>query len=650
MSQQFPHLFSPLALGSVELKNRVVFTGHATYLTTDGYPNDALVAYQRERAAGGAGLIVTQVSAVHPSGWHSNLSMQIFADEGIARYRTVAEAVHAFDCRIFGQLFHPGREVHGSSDGTSPVAYAPSALPTDRFHVMPRAMTTAFIEEIVQSFGDGARRLREAGYDGAEIVGTQGYLIAQFLNPRANQRKDRYGAGLDGRLRIVHEIVEDVRAKAGDIAVGLRISGDEFDPEGLATDEAVEACEKLTGILDYISVAGGTSSTLGGAVHIVPPMAYEAGYLASTAGAVRARARCPVIVTGRINQPQIAERIIASGDADACGMTRAMICDPQMAGKAQAGAVDDIRACIGCNQACIGHFHLGYPISCIQHPETGRELAYPSRTTATVIKEVMVVGGGPAGLKAAAVAAERGHHVTLYERAARLGGQALLAQLLPGREEFGGIVTNLAREVERAGVEVRTGVEVTPELVAEAGPGAVIVATGAAPYRPEMETAESAHVVDAWQVLRGEANVGPSVVVADWRCDWIGMGIAEKLARDGCAVRLYVNGHFPGENLPFYTRDQKLGDLHKLGVQVTPMVKLFGVDEDTAYFEHLSAREAVLAENVDTLVLALGHQSVDELALALDDGAWELYMIGDCASPRTAEEAVLEGLEAGSRV
>ena len=602
MSQLFPHLFSPLKIGPVELRNRTVFTGHATNLSTDGHPNDALVAYQRARAAGGAGLIVTQVSCVHPTGWHSGLSLKVFDDECITQYRRVADAVHQFDCRLFGQLFHPGREVHMSDDGLQPAGYAPSALPADRFHVMPRAMSTAFVEEIVSVFGDGSRRMQEAGYDGVEIIGTQGYLVVQFLNPRANQRTDHYGGNLENRLRVVHEIITDVRRKAPGLVVGFRVSGHEFDTEGLSEEEVIAACEALSGALDYISVAGSTSTTLGGAIHIVPPMAYAAGYLKSSGGAIKNRVTCPVMLTGRINSPQVAEQIISAGEADACGMTRAMICDPKISNKANAGALDDIRACIGCNQACIGHFHKGYPISCIQHPETGRELRYGERRPAASARKILVVGGGPAGMKAAAMAAERGHEVTLLESSPRLGGQALLAQLLPGRQEFGGIVTNLKREVELAGVNVTTSTQATPELIAAHKPHAVVIATGAIPFRPPLEGAQ-----DAWQVLRGEVNVGASVAIADWRCDWVGMGIAEKLARDGCSVRLFVNGHMAGENLPYYVRDQKIGDLHKLGVETVPMVKLFGADADSVYFEHISAGEAVVAENVDTLVLALGH-------------------------------------------
>jgi len=288
---------------------------------------------------------------------------------------------------------------------------------------------------------------------------------------------------------------------------------------------------------------------------------------------------------------------------------------------------------------------MGFPISCIQHPETGRELTYGRLRPAETPCCVLVVGGGPGGMKAAAVAARRGHRVTLCEASPRLGGQALLAQLLPGRAEFGGIVTNLAHEAALAGVEVKLGTQVDRAFVDRMAPDAVIVATGARPRWPRnIELDDEAHVVDAWQVLRQEVNPGASVVVADWCCDWIGLGVAELLAESGCRVRLAVNGRHAGEMIQSYVRDMMVARCHRLGVEIIPYAKLYGADADTVYLQHSASGEAMLVEGVDTLVLAQGSESEDGLLAELEGYGGPVRPIGDCLAPRTAEEAVLDGL------
>ena len=651
MPDLFPHLFSPLQIKNVTLKNRIFSTGHMTTLVTGYKPNEDLAAYHEARARGGAGLVVIEVASVHSSAIYTSHTIMADTDDCIPGYQRIARAVHQYDCRAFGQLFHPGRENFESVDGSAPVAYAPSAVPNERFHVMPRPMSRALIHDVIDGYGDAAVRLREGGLDGVEIVASHGYLPAQFLNPKVNLRTDAYGGSLENRVRFIAEIVQNVRAKVGeDFVVGLRISGDEQSYDGLELAGATAAIELLeaAGGLDYYNVIAGSSASLGGSVHIVPPMFIENGYVAPYAATIKAKVKAPVFVAGRINQPQQAEEILRSGQADMIGMTRAQIADPEMANKAREGRVDDIRACIGCNQACIGHMHMGYGISCIQHPETGRELAFGTRRPAAKRKKVLVAGGGPGGMKAAAVAAERGHEVILCEAAAQLGGQALLAQALPGRTEFGGIVTNLAREMELAGVTVRRNTDVDRALIDAEAPDTVIVATGARPAPVAIEGAEEAHMVEAWAVIRGEANVGGRVVIADWRCDWIGMGLAEMLARNGCDVTLAVDGYMPGQTIQMYVRDHWAATLQKLGVKVIPYVRLFGADGDSAYLQHITSGEPIILEDIDTVVTALGHNSVTTLAEALEGWGGEVHLVGDCLAPRTAEEAVLEGLKVGA--
>ncbi|WLH86880.1 FAD-dependent oxidoreductase [Pseudomonas sp. FP2338] len=641
----FAHLFEPLVLRGKRLKNRIMSSGHDTSMPTDNRVNAQLIAYHRARAEGGVGLIVLQVAGVHDSARYTSHVLMATDDECIDGYRELADICHAQGTVVLSQIFHPGREIMESADGLLAVAYSASGVPNERFRVMPRALDQAMIDEIVSGYAAAARRLHQAGIDGVEVVASHGYLPAQFLNPRVNRRTDGYNGVLEQRLRFLREIIAAVRAATdAQFIIGLRISADERDSEGLTESESLEAVQHLQTQLDYVHIVAGTSASTGGAVHIVPPMAIAAAYLADAAATFKASLSIPLFVTGRINQPQEAELILARGQADVCGMTRALICDPLMPAKTLEGRAEDVRACIACNQACIGHFHKGLPISCIQHPETGRELQFAHLQPTLKRRRIMVVGGGPAGMKAAAVAAQRGHDVTLFEASAQLGGQVLLAQLLPRRSEFGGASTNLQREMALAGVRVVRNTRVDRALVVQEQPDHVIIATGAEPYWPAFERGGELQVVDAWQVLRGQVTLGRSVVVVDWRCDWIGPGIAERLVRAGHQVQLAVNGTHCGENLPLYVRDQLAGELHRLGIPIIPYARLYGCDDSTVYLQHSASGEPMLLENIDGLVLCQGHQPVDTLGAELA-GLVPFDRIGDCLAPRTAEEAIYEGLK-----
>ncbi len=647
MSTTFPHLLSPLKIGSVTLPNRIVSAGHDTVLPTDGRVNAALVAYHEARASGGVGMVIVQVAGVHESARYTSHMLMAVDDGCIAGYRRLAQTCHEHGTVIVGQIFHPGREIMESQDGRAPVAYSSWNVPTERFHVTPRPLDRAGIEEIVAGYASAAQRLVAAGLDGVELVASHGYLPAQFLNPRVNLRRDGYGAEPD---RFIREVLEAVRAGADGRVVGVRVSVDEFTPDGLRPEEVLAAVRGLgaAGLIDYVNVVAGTSASLGGSVHIVPPMSIENAYTAPLAAQVRAVAGVPVIVAGRINEPQQAERVLAARQADACAMTRALISDPDMPRKLMAGDIDSVRACVGCNQACIGHFHAGYPISCIQYPETGRELRYGKLRPANERICVLVAGGGPAGLKAAAIAAARGHEVTLHETQRRVGGQVLLAERLPDRAEFGGVTVNLLREAEQAGARIVVHSQVDRDLVERERPDVVVVATGGLPRCPPLELMGSPKVLDAWEVLQGADLPSGHIVIADWPCDWVGPGLAVHCARARHRVTLAVNGYMPGERIQQYVRDQLLADLHRLHVTIIPTVRLFGADDDNVYLQHTTSGEPVIVEGVDCLVLAQGQVADDRLATELEGVDARVVVIGDSLAPRTVEEAVLDGLELGA--
>lgn len=647
----FPNLFSPLTIRGTTIKNRIMSTGHDTTLPTDSLVNDELIAYHQARAKGGAGLIVTQVAGVHETARYTSHMLMATTDECIEGYRRLAQACQSEGCAVFTQLFHPGREIMETADGLLAVAYAPSVSPNERFHVMPRELDREMIAEIVNGYASAAKRMFQAGLNGVEFVASHGYLPIQFLNPVVNKRTDEYGGDLENRLRFFREALSAMRAATSDqFVIGMRISCDERDDTGLEASDVRDCCTALEPLLDYVSVTAGTSATLAGAVHIVPPMAYQSGYLARDAKQIREALKIPVFVAGRINQPQEAETVLAEGAADMCGMTRAMICDPEMPQKASDGRVDDIRACIACNQACIGHFHRGYSISCIQFPESGRETRYGVLTPAPRPKRVMVIGGGPGGMKAAITAAKRGHQVSLYEGESQLGGQAKLAQLLPRRSEFGGIITNLSRELELQQVQVSRNTWVDRALINKEMPDVVILATGAKPYVPDLPSDDTVKLVDAWQILRKEVKPGRRVVVSDWRNDWIGPGIAEMLMKEGCHVELAVNGTHLASALPLYVRDNIAAELHRLNINITPYARLFGVDSSAVYMQHTASGEPIIFEDVDMVVLCHGHRPFDDLMRDIKELSIEAHSIGDCLGPRTAEEAVYEGLKAGCLV
>lgn len=649
MSRLFPSLFSEISIRGKKIRNRILSTGHHTLLARGGVVTDELAEYHRARAKGGVGLIVLECTAVHESAYFHGTVINGYKDDCIPGFRRIAEAVHEHGATVFGQLFHPGSEVFGiSGDGTRTKSFAPSEAKHERYLGTASPMTRELIADVINGYAGTARRMIESGLDGVEVVASHGYLPAQFLNPRSNRRTDEYGGTAENRMRFLRDIASAVRGAIGSEPVlGLRISADEQDTRGLQLSECLEAIEAFEAakLFDYYNITAGTSASVRGAVHVVPAMTFSPGYLAPYARMVKERVSVPVFVTGRINQPHEAEEIVRRGDADICGMTRAQICDPNIAAKAQADKVDEIRACVGCNQACIGHLYLGVPVSCIQTPESGREIEVSRANPVVAPKKVVVVGAGPAGMKAAIVASNRGHQVTLLEKSRKLGGQVLRAQMLPGRSEIGGVITNLKYELESSEVNVELGVTADVDELVSRKPDHLVIATGSVPYVPEVELHGRREILDPWKVLQGESTCGGNVAIADWRGDWIGLGLTEKLVREGRQVTLYSSAHTPGVSLMPYIRDKWTSDLDKLGVRFVNLARLFGADESDVFFEHTYSGEAIVGVNVDTIIASFGNRSATDESLALP--GIDTHYIGDALSPRTIEEAILEGMRVG---
>lgn len=631
-SSVFSRLRSPLRLGSVEIPNRIVSTAHQTTLVHENLPTDGFVAYHEARARGGVGLIVLEATAVDASGLLTSHTLGGYLPEIVGGYRRVAAAVRPHGTRLFVQIFHGGREQIASAP--RPPALAPSPVPSARFRTEPRAGRPAELERIIDGYARSAALAAEAGLDGVEVSAAHRYLIEQFFDPALNLRTDEWAEG----RRLLEAVLRAVREAAPELCLGVRVSGD--SERGLAIAEAAAA----EGV-DYISVALGDSSTYLGSVGIVPPPPAEEDAVAAHVG--RFRLGPPLIATSRIVDPERAERLLAGGLVDAVGMTRALIADPEL--PAKTGTSRRILRCIGCN-TCIAHYHAGTGIACAVNPRTGRELTLPVAPIAAVAHRLVVAGGGPAGLAAAAEAAEAGHEVLLLERSDRLGGQMALTHTAPGTAEIGHeLVALFEGRLADAGVDTRLGTEAELGVVLALAPDAVVVATGARPYVPDLSLSD-VEVVQSWDVLAAAAPAGRRVMVADWGGDPSGLDAAEVLALAGNDVTLAVASVAVGEGVHQYRRNLYLQRLYRAGVRVLQHHALAGASGGEVELSNVFAPELRLRLAADLLVLAQGRIPEDTLALQLIEVGLRVEEAGDCLSPRSLEEAILEGTLAARRV
>lgn len=658
-------LLSPVKIGRMELKNRVVMPAMHLGYCRDGFVNEQLVEFYRVRARGGVGLIMVGGCAIDKYG-HGNM-VRIDNDKYIPGLADLVKGVHEEGGKIAAQLFQPGRYSYSFLSGTQPVA--PSPIPSKLTRQMPRALAVDEIQGIVDSFGLAAVRAQKAGFDAVEAIGSAGYLISQFLSPVTNQRDDEYGGDFERRMRFGLEVARRIRTAVGpDYPVLFRVGGNDFMLGGNTNREIVMFCKRLEEAgVDAFNVTGGWHETT------VPQitMAAPRGVFAYLARGVREAVGVPVIACNRINDPALAEEILANGMADLVGMARAMIADPDLVAKTAAGQAGAIRKCIGCNQGCLDSVFTMKPVGCLVNARAGRELEQEPEP-ARQVKQVLVVGGGPGGMEAARVAAERGHRVTLWEKDRRLGGQLNLAAVPPGREEFSTVIEYYRHELDRLGVQVELNKEADENSIKSFGADAVVMATGAAPMQPPILGVDGANVVQAWDVLAGQAATGKRVVIIGGGA--VGCETALLLARKGTLdadalhflalnnaeswetlKELAIRGvkevtvvemqKAVGADIGISSRWVILQEMHRFGVKTITRATAREINERGVVLDTQGKEEVLEA---DTVVLAAGSRSLSGLCERVKEQLPEVYVVGDAVAPRKALDAIYQGYLAGA--
>lgn len=630
----------PFRIGTLKLKNRLVVSAMVTnYCNPDGTPTEKFLAYHEHKAKGGWGLIITEDYVIAPKVGGFVRLPGLWEDRQIPAHRELTRRVHAAGSKIVAQIYHAGRETSSAVTGVQPVA--PSPLREPSMPETPRELTVEEIHELVELFGDCARRAKEAGFDGVEVHGAHGYLVGAFASPFSNKRSDEYGGTIRNRARFAMEIIHNIKQKCGsDFPVLYRMSAVEYVHGGLGIEEAKVLARLVEQAgADCIHCSQGVYAST---QTIIPPAIVPHGAYVNNAAEIKSVVNIPVIAVGRINDIDLAESILQSGKADLVTMARASLADPELPKKVQEGREEEIIHCIGCLQGCSGENGKGRCVRCLVNPLTGMEDEY-DLTPAEKNKRVLVIGGGVSGCEAAICAAMRGHKVILIERSDRLGGQWITASMPVGKSEFTSFLVWQKAMLEKLHVQVLLNTTADQELIRLYAPDAVIAATGSKPYVPKfIQGAEQDFVINAHDVLNGKVDVHGNVVVVGGGL--VGAETADTLC-SSCKVsivEMLPQIMKEGESSPKFYMMQRFAEY---GVQVYTSTKLMGIGSHTVTAQR-DGKDFVL-ENVDWVIIAVGVKTDTSLLETLDNLDCPVIKVGDANGVKDGYLGIREGFEAG---